>query len=127
MNARSLILASASPRRSELLRELHVEFQVRPGKAEEIHPEHLTPHEICQVNAALTWQISWGVKCSGWISSALPGNTWNSTRSSRNNSDRLGEAEARIKDRAFISFLIRFGPHTVDARAAKPSQQLSLR
>src|SRR3954471_21880190 len=51
MNARSLILASASPRRSELLRELRVEFQVFAGKAEEIHPEHLTPHEICQVNA----------------------------------------------------------------------------
>ena len=51
MNARSLILASASPRRSELLRELQLDFQVFPGKAEEIHPEHLTPHEICQVNA----------------------------------------------------------------------------
>src|SRR3954469_25437009 len=51
MNARSLILASASPRRSELLREMELDFQVLPGKAEEIHPEHLTPHEICQVNA----------------------------------------------------------------------------
>src|SRR5882762_9534086 len=51
MNVRSLILASASPRRSELLREMELEFQVFPGKAEEIHPEHLSPHEICQVNA----------------------------------------------------------------------------
>src|SRR5213595_3685806 len=51
MSARSLILASASPRRSELLRQLGVDFQTIPGRAEEIHPEHLTPHEICQINA----------------------------------------------------------------------------
>ena len=51
MNVPSLILASQSPRRSDLLRELGFSFQVLPGKAEEIHPEHLTPHEICQVNA----------------------------------------------------------------------------
>src|SRR5437867_4312819 len=51
MHMPSLILASASPRRSELLHELGVEFQVLPAHAEEIHPEHLTPHEICQVNA----------------------------------------------------------------------------
>src|SRR5437867_2756743 len=51
MHMPSLILASASPRRSELLGQLGVPFQVSPGHAEEIHPEHLTPHEICQVNA----------------------------------------------------------------------------
>ncbi len=51
MNLPPLILASASPRRSDLLREFGVAFQVVPGRAEEIHPEHLTPHEICQVNA----------------------------------------------------------------------------
>ena len=51
MNLPRFILASASPRRSELLCELGVEFQVLPAQAEEIHPEHLTPHEICQVNA----------------------------------------------------------------------------
>jgi len=51
MNVPRLILASASPRRSELLREIGIEFQVLPAHAEEIHPEHLTPHEICQVNA----------------------------------------------------------------------------
>lgn len=28
-----------------------MQFQVLPGRAEEIHPEHLTPHETCQVNA----------------------------------------------------------------------------
>ncbi|MDB6031133.1 MAG: maf protein [Verrucomicrobiales bacterium] len=46
-----IILASASPRRSELLRELRKEFQVLPGHADEITPEHLTPSETAQVNA----------------------------------------------------------------------------
>ena len=47
----SLILASASPRRAELLRQLAPQFQIIPGQAEEIQPEHLSPHEICQLNA----------------------------------------------------------------------------
>ena len=51
MDLPPLILASASPRRSQLLRELALSFEVVPGRAEEIHPEHLTPHEICQINA----------------------------------------------------------------------------
>lgn len=51
MNLPPLILASASPRRSELLGQLPVEFQVLPGHADEITPEHLTPSEIAQVNA----------------------------------------------------------------------------
>lgn len=46
-----LILASASPRRSELLRELGVEFQVIPGHAQEVHHEQLTAGELCQINA----------------------------------------------------------------------------
>lgn len=46
-----VILASASPRRSELLKELGVDFEVIPGEAIEVAPAHLTPHEICQVNA----------------------------------------------------------------------------
>ena len=46
-----LILASASPRRAELLRQLGLEFAVIPGHPEEIQPEHLSPHEIAQVNA----------------------------------------------------------------------------
>src|SRR5437867_115105 len=51
MSLPPLILASASPRRAELLRQLGFEFQVRPGRAEEMQPEHLTPHEIAQINA----------------------------------------------------------------------------
>ena len=46
-----VILASASPRRSDLLGEMGVEFQVVPSDAEEIHNEQLTAREICQVNA----------------------------------------------------------------------------
>lgn len=51
MSVPRLILASASPRRLDLLRELGLDFEVIIGKAEEIQPEHLTPHEICQINA----------------------------------------------------------------------------
>lgn len=51
MNLPPLILASASPRRAELLRQLELKFQIIPGRAREIQAEHLTPHEICQLNA----------------------------------------------------------------------------
>ena len=51
MNLPPLILASASPRRSELLRELGVEFQVIPGHAPEIHHEQMTAGELVQINA----------------------------------------------------------------------------
>ena len=51
MNVTPLILASASPRRSELLRQLGLEFNVLPGNAEEVTPEHLSPSETAQVNA----------------------------------------------------------------------------
>ena len=46
-----LILASASPRRSEHLRQLSVEFQVVPGDAPEIHHDQMTAHEVSQINA----------------------------------------------------------------------------
>src|SRR5213594_2024430 len=51
MTSPRIILASASPRRSELLQELGMKFDVIPAEAVEIAPAHLTPHEICQVNA----------------------------------------------------------------------------
>jgi septum formation protein len=52
MNAMpQIVLASASPRRAELLRELDVEFEVVPGRAKETQPEHLTPSEACLLNA----------------------------------------------------------------------------
>ena len=46
-----LILASASPRRVELLRHLGVEFKVVPGRVAEIHQEQMTARELSQVNA----------------------------------------------------------------------------
>jgi septum formation protein len=46
-----VILASASPRRSELLSRLPVQFTVVPSAASEIHNEQLTVREVCMVNA----------------------------------------------------------------------------
>jgi septum formation protein len=46
-----VILASASPRRAELLKLLVAEFRVLPSDATEVAHEHLTPLEICQLNA----------------------------------------------------------------------------
>ena len=46
-----LILASASPRRAELLRLLELDFKILPGTVEEVSHEHLTPLEVCQLNA----------------------------------------------------------------------------
>jgi septum formation protein len=46
-----LILASASPRRAELLKLLKVKFRILPGEAEEVAHEHLSPLEVCQLNA----------------------------------------------------------------------------
>jgi len=51
MNLPPLILASASPRREELLRQMGFEFTVVPSKAAEVQHEHLTVREICQLNA----------------------------------------------------------------------------
>jgi septum formation protein len=45
------ILASASPRRAELLRQLEVEFKVLPSDATEVYDEQLSPRELCQLNA----------------------------------------------------------------------------
>lgn len=46
-----LILASASPRRAELLRLLELDFKILPSSAKEVAHEHLTPLEVCQLNA----------------------------------------------------------------------------
>ena len=51
MDLPPLILASASPRRAELLRQCGIQFQIVSAQVPEIHPEHLTPREICQINA----------------------------------------------------------------------------
>ena len=51
MKTLPLILASASPRRSEFLRQMGVEFTVVTSEAGEIHDRELTARELAQVNA----------------------------------------------------------------------------
>ena len=51
MSLPPFILASTSPRRAELLSLLSLEFRVVASDAEEVAHEHLTPHEVCQLNA----------------------------------------------------------------------------
>ena len=51
MNTPSLILASESPRRRELLGYLDVEFAVIPSNAEESADAHLTAEETAMLNA----------------------------------------------------------------------------
>ena len=46
-----LILASASPRRAELLQQLKLEFEVVPSDAKEVSDDYLSPLELCQLNA----------------------------------------------------------------------------
>jgi septum formation protein len=47
----TLILASASPRRSELLREMGIPFTVVRSQVPEVAPEHLSPVETAEINA----------------------------------------------------------------------------
>ena len=51
MSMPRLILASASPRRAELLRQMGLKFRVVPSAAPEAHNEQLTARELCQLNA----------------------------------------------------------------------------
>ena len=51
VNLPPLILASASPRRSELLRQLALDFTVVPSDAPEVHDDQLTAREVSQINA----------------------------------------------------------------------------
>jgi septum formation protein len=46
-----LILASASPRRAELLRQLKLNFKIVTSNAPEIFDDQLSPWELCQLNA----------------------------------------------------------------------------
>jgi len=46
-----LILASASPRRAELLRQLKLDFKIVPSDAPEVFDDHLSPLELCELNA----------------------------------------------------------------------------
>ncbi|HVM49233.1 MAG TPA: Maf family protein [Candidatus Acidoferrum sp.] len=46
-----LVLASASPRRVDLLRQLKLEFRVVPADITELHHAEMTARELCQLNA----------------------------------------------------------------------------
>jgi septum formation protein len=50
-NLPPLILASVSPRRAELLREMGLKFRAVPSDAPEARNEQLTARELCQLNA----------------------------------------------------------------------------
>ena len=47
----SIVLASVSPRRAELLRQLGVSFKVIASEVQEIHHDQMTAVEVSQVNA----------------------------------------------------------------------------
>jgi septum formation protein len=51
VNLPRIVLASASPRRAELLRQLSMTFEVVPSDAAEDHNEQLTARELAQLNA----------------------------------------------------------------------------
>lgn len=48
-----IILASASPRRRELLERAGVDFEVVPSPADELHVATMAPAELCEENARL--------------------------------------------------------------------------
>ena len=48
-----IVLASSSPRRSELLARAGVRFEVMGSPAEEIHDETMPPEKLCEANAIL--------------------------------------------------------------------------
>lgn len=48
-----IVLASASPRRSELLAAAGVDFEIVVSPAEEIHDASLKPDVLCELNAGL--------------------------------------------------------------------------
>lgn len=61
------ILASASPRRAMLLRQLGVRFRVETASVEEVAPGHLTPREICLANATAKAKAVSRRYPDGWI------------------------------------------------------------
>ena len=53
MKPTTLLLASSSPRRRELLARAGVDFEVTSSPAEEIHDAGIHPERLCEMNAAL--------------------------------------------------------------------------
>ena len=52
-SAMPTVLASASPRRRELLEKAGIVFEVMPSPAEEIHDAEMAPGFLCELNASL--------------------------------------------------------------------------
>ena len=48
-----VVLASSSPRRSELLRRAGIEFEIQHSPAEELHDASMVPELLCEHNAVL--------------------------------------------------------------------------
>lgn len=48
-----IVLASGSPRRSELLRAAGLDFEVAVSPAEEVHDASMDPEKLCELNARL--------------------------------------------------------------------------
>jgi len=53
MKTPALILASASPRRADLLRQCGLDFQIAPAGVREVEDEHLSAGETARINAWL--------------------------------------------------------------------------
>jgi septum formation protein len=53
MRVMQIVLASASPRRSELLERAGIAFEVVVSPVEEIHDASIEPERLCEMNAAL--------------------------------------------------------------------------
>lgn len=51
MSTRPLILASASPRRAELLKDLSIPFEIISSHADELEDESLGPARVAEINA----------------------------------------------------------------------------
>lgn len=62
-----VVLASASPRRKQLLKEMGVDFEVLPKHVEEIIPEGLTPKEVAEYLSQL--------KAKAFYEKEIEGNT----------------------------------------------------
>jgi septum formation protein len=57
-----IILASASPRRRELMERAGVVFEIMHSPAEEIHDASIPPERLCEMNAALKAEAIAGIR-----------------------------------------------------------------